>query len=138
MHAKSVLGYLPCFINQQSCTVFSGACTSVPLHPSTAPSSPAEGTHRVEFCADAEHLDAVLSKIKDIPEISCLTTLPARYLLHSLILYSSCCLKQVVVIVFYYSNNFVPLCIAAVFFSNRTRNLRNNHPFLVNLCHAKW
>ncbi|XP_056351669.1 NIF3-like protein 1 [Oenanthe melanoleuca] len=55
-----------------------GACTSVPLHPSTAPSSPAEGTHRVEFCADAEHLDAVLSKIKGIPEISCLTTLPAR------------------------------------------------------------
>ncbi|XP_017583786.1 PREDICTED: NIF3-like protein 1 isoform X3 [Corvus brachyrhynchos] len=55
-----------------------GACTSVPLHPSTAPSSPAEGTHRVEFCADAEHLDAVLFKIKDIPEISCLTTLPAR------------------------------------------------------------
>ncbi|XP_031970448.1 NIF3-like protein 1 isoform X4 [Corvus moneduloides] len=55
-----------------------GACTSVPLHPSTAPSSPAEGTHRVEFCADAEHLDAVLFKIKDIPEISCLTTFPAR------------------------------------------------------------
>ncbi|XP_039554048.1 NIF3-like protein 1 isoform X2 [Passer montanus] len=55
-----------------------GTCTSVPLHPSTAPSSPAEGTHRVEFCADAEHLDAVLSKIKDIPEISCLTTLPVR------------------------------------------------------------
>ncbi|CAN0133308.1 unnamed protein product [Bubo scandiacus] len=56
-----------------------GACTSVPLHPSTAPSYPAEGTHRVEFCADnTEHLDTVLSKIKDIPEISCLTTLPAR------------------------------------------------------------
>ncbi|XP_066045760.1 NIF3-like protein 1 [Chamaea fasciata] len=55
-----------------------GACTSVPLHPSTVPSSPAEGTHRVEFCADAEHLDAVLLKIKGIPEISCLTTLPAR------------------------------------------------------------
>ncbi|NWW60249.1 NIF3L protein, partial [Ifrita kowaldi] len=55
-----------------------GACTSVPLHPSAAPSSPAEGTHRVEFCADAEHLDVVLLKIKDIPEISCLTTLPAR------------------------------------------------------------
>ncbi|XP_077037366.1 NIF3-like protein 1 isoform X1 [Agelaius phoeniceus] len=55
-----------------------GTCTSVPLHPSTAPSSPVEGTHRVEFCADAEHLDAVLSKIKDIPETSCLTTLPVR------------------------------------------------------------
>ncbi|KAM7096088.1 NIF3-like protein 1 isoform 2-T2 [Ciconia maguari] len=56
-----------------------GACTSVPLHPSTAPSYPAEGTHRVEFCTDnTEHLDTVLSKIKDIQEISCLTTLPAR------------------------------------------------------------
>ncbi|KAM6421553.1 NIF3-like protein 1 [Rhynochetos jubatus] len=56
-----------------------GACTSVPLHPSTAPSYPAEGTHRVEFCADnTEHLDTVLSKIKDIQEISCLTTFPAR------------------------------------------------------------
>ncbi|XP_027492409.1 NIF3-like protein 1 [Corapipo altera] len=55
-----------------------GACTSVPLHPSTAPSCPAEGTHRVEFCTDTEHLDVVLSKIKDIQEISCLTTFPAR------------------------------------------------------------
>ncbi|NXS67964.1 NIF3L protein, partial [Pandion haliaetus] len=63
----------------QSCTVFSGACTSIPLHPSTAPSYPAEGTHRVEFCADNnEHLDTVLSKIKGIQEISCLSTLPAR------------------------------------------------------------
>ncbi|XP_075286353.1 NIF3-like protein 1 isoform X2 [Opisthocomus hoazin] len=56
-----------------------GACTSIPLHPSTAPSYPAEGTHRVEFCADnTEHLDTVLSKIKDMQEISCLTTLSAR------------------------------------------------------------
>ncbi|XP_050196541.1 NIF3-like protein 1 [Myiozetetes cayanensis] len=55
-----------------------GACTSVPLHPSTAPSCPAEGTHRVEFCTDTEHLEVVLSKIKDIQEISCLTTFPAR------------------------------------------------------------
>ncbi|XP_014809781.1 PREDICTED: NIF3-like protein 1 [Calidris pugnax] len=56
-----------------------GACTSVPLRPSAAPSHPAEGTHRVEFCADnTEHLDTVLNKIKDIQEISCLTTLPAR------------------------------------------------------------
>ncbi|XP_064518102.1 NIF3-like protein 1 [Pseudopipra pipra] len=55
-----------------------GACTSVPLHPSTAPSCPAEGTHRVEFCTDTEHLDVVLSKIKDIQEISCLITFPAR------------------------------------------------------------
>ncbi|XP_010176779.1 NIF3-like protein 1 [Antrostomus carolinensis] len=55
-----------------------GACTSVPLHPSTAPSYPAEGTHRVEFCTNTEHLDMVLSKLKDIQEISCLTTLPAR------------------------------------------------------------
>lgn len=56
-----------------------GACTSVPLHPSTAPSHPTEGTHRVEFCADTtEHLETVLSKIKDIPEVFCLTTLPVR------------------------------------------------------------
>lgn len=56
-----------------------GACTSVPLRPSTAPSCPAEGTHRVEFCTDnPEHLDTVLSKIKTIQEISCVTTLPAR------------------------------------------------------------
>ena len=93
MCAKSVLGYLSSFIKQQSYTVFSGACTFIPLHPSTAPSYPAEGTHRVEFCADnTEHLDTVLSKIKGIQGISCLTTLPARYLLHSL-MYSFCCLK---------------------------------------------
>ncbi|NXT00592.1 NIF3L protein, partial [Jacana jacana] len=56
-----------------------GACTSVPLHPSTAPSGPAQGTHRVEFCTDNnEHLEMVLSKIKGIQEVSCLTTLPAR------------------------------------------------------------
>ncbi|NWS71029.1 NIF3L protein, partial [Crotophaga sulcirostris] len=56
-----------------------GACTSVPLHPSTAPSCPAEGTHRVEFSAgNTEHLDTLLSKMKDIQEISCLTTFPAR------------------------------------------------------------
>ncbi|NXJ81888.1 NIF3L protein, partial [Trogon melanurus] len=56
-----------------------GACTSVPLHPSTAPSYPAEGTHRVEFCADnTEDVDTMLSKIKDIQGVSCLTTLPAR------------------------------------------------------------
>ncbi|NWH71614.1 NIF3L protein, partial [Piaya cayana] len=56
-----------------------GACTSVPLQLSTAPSCPSEGTHRVEFCTgDTEHLDMVLSKIKDIKEISCLTTFPAR------------------------------------------------------------
>uniref|UniRef100_A0A8C4VEJ1 NIF3-like protein 1 n=1 Tax=Falco tinnunculus TaxID=100819 RepID=A0A8C4VEJ1_FALTI len=55
-----------------------GACTSVPLHPSMAPSYPAEGSHRVEFCTDnTEHLDMVLAKIKDIQEIS-VTTLPAR------------------------------------------------------------
>ncbi|KAM6348554.1 NIF3-like protein 1 isoform 3-T7 [Alca torda] len=55
-----------------------GACTSVPLRPSTAPCYPAEGTHRIEFCADTKHLDTVLSKIKDLKEIFCLTTLPAR------------------------------------------------------------
>ncbi|XP_025944229.1 NIF3-like protein 1 isoform X1 [Apteryx rowi] len=58
---------------------FSGACTSVPLHPSAAPSYPGEGTHRVEFCAEnTEHLETLLSKIKDIQEISSVTTLPAR------------------------------------------------------------
>ncbi|NWU90047.1 NIF3L protein, partial [Upupa epops] len=56
-----------------------GVCTSIPLHPSTATSYPAKGTHRVEFCTNTEHLDTVLSKIKEIQEISCLTTLPARF-----------------------------------------------------------
>ncbi|NXN92488.1 NIF3L protein, partial [Rhinopomastus cyanomelas] len=55
-----------------------GACTSIPLHPSTATSYPAKGSHRVEFCISTEHLDTVLSKITEIQEISCLTTLPAR------------------------------------------------------------
>ncbi|XP_040418354.1 NIF3-like protein 1 isoform X3 [Cygnus olor] len=56
-----------------------GACNSIPLHPSTSPSYPTEGTHRVEFCADtAEHLETVLSKIKDVQEIFCLTTFPVR------------------------------------------------------------
>ncbi|KFP70329.1 Putative GTP cyclohydrolase 1 type 2 NIF3L1, partial [Acanthisitta chloris] len=55
-----------------------GASTSIPLHPSTAPSYPAESSHRVEFLTSTEHLDTVLSKIKDIQEISCLITLPAR------------------------------------------------------------
>nr|XP_038038069.1 NIF3-like protein 1 isoform X2 [Anas platyrhynchos] len=56
-----------------------GACNSVPLHPSTSPSYPTEGTHRIEFCADtAEHLETVLSKTKDIQEIFCLTTFPVR------------------------------------------------------------
>ncbi|XP_071604034.1 NIF3-like protein 1 [Heliangelus exortis] len=56
-----------------------GPCTSVPLHPSSAPSCPAEGTHRVEFSAgNTKGLETLLSKIKDIQGISCLTTLPAR------------------------------------------------------------
>ncbi|KAK2529641.1 Nif3l1 [Columba guinea] len=56
-----------------------GACTCVPLRPSAAPSQPAEGTHRVEFCVGStERLDTLLSKIRGIQEISCLTTLPAR------------------------------------------------------------
>ncbi|NXX81168.1 NIF3L protein, partial [Urocolius indicus] len=56
-----------------------GASTCVPLHPSTAPSYPSDCTHRVEFCADnTEHLDTVLSEIKDIQGISCLSTLPSR------------------------------------------------------------
>ncbi|NXY88040.1 NIF3L protein, partial [Alcedo cyanopectus] len=56
-----------------------GACTSIPLHPSTAPSCPAGGTHRVEFCTDStEKLDTVLAKIKGIQEVSCVTAFPAR------------------------------------------------------------
>ncbi|NXU56520.1 NIF3L protein, partial [Turnix velox] len=56
-----------------------GACSSVPLRPSTAPGCPAEATHRVEFCTgNTEQLDTVLSKIKDIHDVSCLTTLPVR------------------------------------------------------------
>ncbi|NXF95307.1 NIF3L protein, partial [Eubucco bourcierii] len=56
-----------------------GDCTSIPLHPSAAPSHPTESTHRVEFYANnTEHLDTVVSKIKTIQEISCLATLSAR------------------------------------------------------------
>ncbi|XP_074858243.1 NIF3-like protein 1 [Carettochelys insculpta] len=56
-----------------------GACTTFPLHPSTAPSYPTLGTHRVEFSmGHAEHLETVISGIKGIPEISSLITVPAR------------------------------------------------------------
>ncbi|KAM7153150.1 NIF3-like protein 1 [Macrochelys suwanniensis] len=56
-----------------------GACTTVPLHPSMAPSYPTEGAHRVEFSVDhTEHLETILSSIRGIPEISSLITLPAR------------------------------------------------------------
>ncbi|XP_010222863.1 PREDICTED: putative GTP cyclohydrolase 1 type 2 NIF3L1 [Tinamus guttatus] len=55
-----------------------GACTSVPLHPSTAPHYPTEGPHRVELCADSTELETLLSKIKDIQDISSITTLPVR------------------------------------------------------------
>ncbi|KAM9123761.1 NIF3-like protein 1 isoform 1-T2 [Pangshura tecta] len=56
-----------------------GVCTTVPLHPSMAPSYPTEGTHRVEFSVDhIEYLETILSSMRGIPEISSLITLPAR------------------------------------------------------------
>uniref|UniRef100_A0A8C8VR97 NIF3-like protein 1 n=1 Tax=Pelusios castaneus TaxID=367368 RepID=A0A8C8VR97_9SAUR len=56
-----------------------GACTTVPLHPSTAPSSPTEGTHRVEFTVGhTEDVETLLSSMQGIPEISSLTTHSAR------------------------------------------------------------
>lgn len=103
-------------MKQQSRAVFSGACTCVPLRPSAAPSQPAEGTHRVEFCVGSpERLDTLLSKIRGIQEISCLTTLPARYWLRSLMLHSFCHLKQThrIGIVFYGCNPFGALCVAS-------------------------
>lgn len=56
-----------------------GACTTIPLRPSMAPSYPTEGTHHVEFSmGHTEHLETVISSIQKIPEISSLITVPAR------------------------------------------------------------
>uniref|UniRef100_A0A8D0GEC0 NIF3-like protein 1 n=1 Tax=Sphenodon punctatus TaxID=8508 RepID=A0A8D0GEC0_SPHPU len=56
-----------------------GACTSVPLHPSTSPSYPTEGSHRVEFSVGPKDvLETVLSIVRGMPGVSSITTFPAR------------------------------------------------------------
>ncbi|XP_058043693.1 NIF3-like protein 1 [Ahaetulla prasina] len=56
-----------------------GACTSVPLKPATASTYPVGGPFRIEFSvASAERLETVLSQVHTIPEVSLITTQPAR------------------------------------------------------------
>ncbi|XP_043847565.1 NIF3-like protein 1 [Dromiciops gliroides] len=55
-----------------------GGCTSLPIHPSKAPSYPTIGTHRVEFnINDTPSMDKFMSAVKEIPEVS-ITTFSAR------------------------------------------------------------
>ncbi|XP_020826659.1 NIF3-like protein 1 [Phascolarctos cinereus] len=55
-----------------------GGCTSLPIHPSKAPSYPTTGTHRVEFnINDTPSMDKFMSAVKDIPDVS-ITTFSAR------------------------------------------------------------
>ncbi|XP_072473328.1 NIF3-like protein 1 [Notamacropus eugenii] len=55
-----------------------GGCTSLPIHPSKAPSCPTIGTHRVEFnINDTSSMDKFMSAVKEIPEVS-ITTFSAR------------------------------------------------------------
>ncbi|XP_074047770.1 NIF3-like protein 1 [Macrotis lagotis] len=55
-----------------------GACTSLPIHPSKAPSYPTIGAHRVEFnINDSPSMDKFMSAVRDIPEVS-ITTFSAR------------------------------------------------------------
>ncbi|XP_027729228.1 NIF3-like protein 1 [Vombatus ursinus] len=55
-----------------------GGCTSLPIHPSKAPSFPTIGTHRVEFnINDTPSMDKFMSAVKEIPDVS-ITTFSAR------------------------------------------------------------
>ncbi|XP_053217163.1 NIF3-like protein 1 [Podarcis raffonei] len=56
-----------------------GACSSAPLQPATASSYPTGGSFRVEFtaCPD-DNLDTILSSLRGVPEVSLITTVPAR------------------------------------------------------------
>ncbi|XP_003785086.1 NIF3-like protein 1 [Otolemur garnettii] len=55
-----------------------GACTSKPIHPSTALSYPTEGTHRVEFNVNhTQDLDKVMSAMKGIVDVP-VTSFSAR------------------------------------------------------------
>ncbi|XP_051839771.1 NIF3-like protein 1 [Antechinus flavipes] len=56
-----------------------GCCTSLPIHPSKAPSYPTIGTHRVEFnINDTPSMDKFMSAVREIPEVS-ITTFFARH-----------------------------------------------------------
>ncbi|XP_062972259.1 NIF3-like protein 1 isoform X1 [Elgaria multicarinata webbii] len=56
-----------------------GACSSVPLQPAVASAHPTEGSYRVEFSAcSAENLEAVLSSLREMSEVSLITTHPVR------------------------------------------------------------
>nr|XP_028607008.1 NIF3-like protein 1 isoform X1 [Podarcis muralis]XP_028607024.1 NIF3-like protein 1 isoform X1 [Podarcis muralis] len=56
-----------------------GACISAPLQPATASSYPTGGSFRVEFtaCLD-DNLDTILTRLRGVPEVSLITTVPAR------------------------------------------------------------
>ncbi|XP_036612149.1 NIF3-like protein 1 [Trichosurus vulpecula] len=55
-----------------------GGYTSLPIHPSKAPSYPTIGTHRVEFnINDTPSMDKFMSTMKEIPEVS-ITTFSVR------------------------------------------------------------
>ncbi|XP_028607016.2 NIF3-like protein 1 isoform X2 [Podarcis muralis] len=56
-----------------------GACISAPLQPATASSYPTGGSFRVEFtaCPD-DNLDTILTRLRGVPEVSLITTVPAR------------------------------------------------------------
>ncbi|XP_077175237.1 NIF3-like protein 1 isoform X2 [Paroedura picta] len=53
-----------------------GACTTIPLHPSAAPNYPTKGCYRIEFSSCSA--EAVLSRLREMPGVSLLTTVPAR------------------------------------------------------------
>ncbi|XP_034992953.2 NIF3-like protein 1 isoform X2 [Zootoca vivipara] len=53
-----------------------GACRSAPLRPATASSYPTGGSFRVEFSACPD--DNLLSSLRGVPEVSLITTVPAR------------------------------------------------------------
>ncbi|XP_033025354.1 NIF3-like protein 1 [Lacerta agilis] len=56
-----------------------GTCSSAPLQPATASSYPTGGSFRVEFsaCPD-DNLDTILPTLRGVPEVSLITTVPAR------------------------------------------------------------
>lgn len=56
-----------------------GACTSIPLQPSVAPTYPTKGSYRVEFNAcSTENLETILSSVQGIAEVSLTATHPIR------------------------------------------------------------
>ncbi|KYO33615.1 NIF3-like protein 1 [Alligator mississippiensis] len=75
----TALDALPRGVNAWLAAALGASTSSVPIQPSTALTYPTEGSHRVEFIVgQAEQLEAVLSKVQTIPEVSSVVTLPAR------------------------------------------------------------